>query len=398
MINISEIDCIVIGAGFCGSVIARKLAEYNKKVLLLERRSHIAGNMYDEVDSNGILVQRYGPHIFHTNNKEVFDFIIKYGEWVDYRHRCAVELEGAVTPSPANFKTIDLLYDKNEAEALKASLKKRYDGEKSAVIFDLLDSEDTLIRKYAEKLFELNYRPYTVKQWGLLPEEIDPGILKRVPVRLDYTDGYFDDEYQVLPKNGYTRFFRKLLNHENIKVMLNTDALDVIKVDIKNKQIAFEGKPSAVTVVYSGAIDELLDYRYGHLPYRSLKFDYQTKHVDSFQDVSVVAHPKAEGYTRITEYKKMPVQNVPGVTTVVYEYPLPASGKNEPYYPVLNDNNALLYNKYRSDLDDIPNLFLCGRLADYKYYNMDAAVLRAFDTIEIIKGKIQGVQDEPKPG
>jgi len=391
MVSISRIDCIVVGVGFCGSVVARKLAEAGKKVLILERRSHIAGNMYDEIDANGILVQRYGPHIFHTNSEDVYDFITKYDDWIEYRHQCAVVMDGIVSPSPANFKTIDLFYDSQEAETLKKRLETRYGGKKTVTIPEILDCDDSEIKKYADKLFELNYRPYTVKQWGLSPEEIDASILKRVPIRLDYTDGYFDDTYQLLPKNGYTRFFRNLLDHENIEIMLDTDALDTLKVDITNKQIAFGGKPIPGSVVYSGAIDELLEYRYGQLPYRSLKFDYQTKHTDSFQDAPVVAYPQAEGYTRITEYKKMPAQNVHGLTTVAYEYPLPAdrANNNEPYYPIINDDNVLLYNKYRSDLDNISGLFLCGRLADYKYYNMDAAILRAFDTIEAITGSRQ---------
>jgi UDP-galactopyranose mutase len=387
MINISEIDCIVIGAGFCGGVVARKLAECNKKVLLLERRNHIAGNMYDEIDANGILVQRYGPHIFHTNNKNVFEFIIKYGEWIDYRHQCAVEIEGIVTPSPANFRTIDLLYGSMEAKTIKNRLKAHYGGEKTVTVTELLDCDDSDIKKYAEKLFELNYRPYTVKQWGISPEEIDSSVLKRVPVRLDYTDAYFDDTYQCLPKNGYTNFFKNLLEHENIKVLLNTDALDFFKVNPKNRSLSFENKPVLIPVVYTGAIDELLNYRYGHLPYRSLRFDFQTIKTDSFQDAPVVAYPRAEGYTRITEYKKLPVQNISGLTTIAYEYPLPANKAegNEPYYPVITYDNILLYNKYLSDLNGIPNLFLCGRLADYKYYNMDAAVMRAFDVFERIQ-------------
>ena len=386
MTSISRIDCIVVGAGFCGSVAARRLAEKDKKVLVLERRSHIAGNMYDETDANGIRVQRYGPHIFHTNSKDVIEFISKYDDWIDYHHRCAVDMNGIVSPSPANFKTIDLLYGTKEAETLKNRLKTSFGEKKTAAIFELLDCGDPVVQKYAEKLFELNYRPYTVKQWGLSPEEIDSSILKRVPIRLDYTDSYFDDAYQLLPKNGYTHFFRNLLDHENIEVALNTDALDALRVDMTNKQISFEGKPIPGSVVYTGSIDELLEYRYGQLPYRSLHFDYQTKHADSFQDAPVVAHPQAEGFTRITEYKKMPVQNIPGLTTVAYEYPLPANkaANNEPYYPIINDDNVMLYNKYRSDVEGVSGLFLCGRLAEYKYYNMDTAVLRAFDTLETI--------------
>ena len=382
MTNIAKVDCTVVGAGFCGSVIARKLAEQGKKVLILERRNHIAGNMYDEIDANGILVQRYGPHIFHANNKDVYEFIIKYDTWIDYFHQPAVELGGIITPSPANYKTIDLLYKEEEAKTLKTHLEARYNGQKTVTILELLGCDDKIIKKYAEKLYELNYRPYTAKQWGIPLEEVDPSVLKRVPIRLDYTSGYFDDAFQCMPENGYTHFFKNLLEHENIEVRLSTDALTMLKIDTERKQVLFEGKQVSIPVVYTGAIDEMLDYRYGELPYRSLRFDYQTKNVDCFQEASVVAHPKAEGYTRITEFKKLPPQNIPGLTTIAYEYPLAASGNNEPYYPVLTDDNTVLYKKYLSDLQGVQNLFLCGRLADYKYYNMDAAILRAFDVFD----------------
>ena len=387
MIDITKFDCIVVGAGFCGSVIARKLAEYGKKILILERRNHIAGNMYDEIDSNGILVQKYGPHIFHTKNKKVFEFITKYDTWIDYHLQVAVEMNGIISPSPINYKTIDLFYDKEDACTLKAHLETRYSGQKAVTILELLDCDDTIIKQYAEKLYEMNYRPYTVKQWGISPEEIDPSILKRVPVRMDYTNAYFDDEFQCMPKNGYTCFFKNLLSHNNIEVQLNTDALDTLKADTEKKQLLFEGNSISIPVVYTGAIDEMLEYRYGQLPYRSLRFDYQTKNVDSFQEAPLVTHPKAEGYTRTTEYKKLPSQNIPEITTVVYEYPIPAdkTSGNEPYYPVLTDNNTTLYNRYLHDLQNIPNLFLCGRLADYKYYNMDNAILRAFDVYKIIQ-------------
>ena len=387
MIDIANIDCIVIGAGFCGSVVARKLAEQNRKVLIIERRNHIAGNMYDEIDENGILVQRYGPHIFHTNSEDAYEFIIKYDTWIDYLHQPAVEIDGLITPSPANFTTIDLLYSSEEAKNLKTRLQTRYGGQKTAAIFDLLGCEDEAIRQYAEKLYTLNYLPYTAKQWGVPPEEIDPSVLQRVPVRLDYTNGYFDDTYQCMPEQGYTHFFKNLLDHKNIKVQLNTDVLEVITVDMQKKTLLFKNKPVAVPVVFTGAIDAMLNYRYGNLPYRSLRFDYQSKNTDSFQEAPVVAYPKAEAYTRITEYKKLPLQNISGLTTIAYEYPLPAgkNESNEPYYPVLNDNNIALYNKYLRDLQDIPNLFICGRLADYKYYNMDAAILRAFDIGKVLE-------------
>ena len=381
MSEIDGVNCLIAGAGFCGSVIARKLAEAGKKVLLLERRNHIAGNMYDETDSNGILVHRYGPHIFHTYDKEVFDFISKYGSWMQYHHRCAVEIEGVNSPLPSNFRTIDLLYDKGEAETLKASLQNRFGGQKSVTIPELLDCEEITIRKYAERLYKGNYRPYTVKQWGIPPEEIDPSILKRVPVRLDYTDGYFDDKYQVMPQNGYTQFFKNLLDHENIKVLLNTDAADLLKTDINRKEILYKGMPIKIPIVYTGSIDELLNNMFGKLPYRSLTFEYQTKSADSFQDAPVVVYPEAKGYIRITEYKKLPPQNMQGITTIAYEYPVPAEETNmkEQYYPILTNDNMLLYEKYHSELSRFPNLFLCGRLADYKYYNMDTVIQRAFE-------------------
>lgn len=379
-------DCIIVGAGFSGSVIARKLAEQDKKVLILERRNHIAGNMYDERDAGGIIVQKYGPHIFHANSKEVYDFITKYDAWIDYRHCPAVDLDGIITPSPANYTTIDLLYNKNEAEALKTHLETCYAGRKTVTIPELLECDDPVIKKYAEKLCEMNYRPYTAKQWGISVDEIDPGVLKRVPVRLDYTTGYFDSEFQCMPKNGYTCFFEKLLTHKNIEIMLNTNALDKLKIDTDNKHTLFDGKMITTPLVYTGAIDELLNYRYGQLPYRSLRFEYQTKNTDSFLEAPVVAYPKADGYTRITEFKKLPPQNIPGTTVVAFEYPLHANiaNKNEPFYPVLTEDNTALFNRYRSDLNGIPNLFLCGRLAEYKYYDMDAVILRAFEVCEKI--------------
>jgi len=380
-----EYDCIIIGAGFCGSVIARKMAEDSKKALLLERRNHIAGNMYDEKDENGILIQKYGPHIFHTNSKEVYNFITRYGNWTDFIHKPAVELDGKITPAPSNYKTIDLLYNNEDAKVLKERLEKCYGGQKTVTILELLKCDDEIVKQYADKLYELNYKPYTAKQWGIVPEEVDPNILKRVPVRLDYKEGYFDDEYQCMPETSYTHFFKNILDHKNIEVKLNIDALDIIKTDTEKKEILYNNEKINIPVIYTGAVDEFLQYRYGELPYRSLKFEYKTINTDSFQDASVVAYPKADGYTRITEFKKLPPQNVPGVTVIAHEYPLQADKrKNEPYYPILNDNNIKLYNKYLSDINNIHNLFLCGRLADYKYYNMDAAILRAFDVYKEI--------------
>jgi len=387
MIDVKNADIIIIGAGICGSVIARKLAEDNKKVLIIERRNHIAGNLYDEMDENGIFVQRYGPHIFHTDNKEIYNFITKYHEWNDYHHCPLVEMDGILSPSPPDYTTIDLFFDKKKGDILKNKLEKYFNGKETVSILELISSEDQDIKNYGDKLYEANYKPYTAKQWGIPPEEIDPCVFNRVPVRLNYKKGYFNDKFVCMPKSGFTNIFNKLLDHKNIYIKLNTNAINHFKIDTIKKQIVYNDKKLNVPFIYTGAIDELLDYKYEELPYRSLRFEYKTENTDSFQKASVVAYPKESGYTRITEFKKLPPQDVKNVTSIMYEYPLKADKNegNEPYYPIINKNNVMLYNKYFSDLKEIPNLYLCGRLADYKYYDIDDAIERALEVYEKIK-------------
>ena len=387
MRDFNKFDCVIVGAGISGSVMARKFAEDNKKVLIIERRTHIGGNLYDEIDENRILVQKYGPHIFHTSVKEAYDFITKYYKWNDYHHQPAVEMDGIISQAPPDYTTIDLFFSKEEADKLKEHLENNFKGKETATILELINCDDPLVKQYGQKLYEANYKPYTAKQWGIPPEEIDPGIFKRVPIRLNYKKGYFNDSYVCMPEKSFTHFFEKLLNHENIELQLNTDANKLLRVDINYMKITHEGKPVNVPIVYTGAIDELLEYRYGELPYRSLRFEYKTEKTESFQEASVVAYPKAAGYTRITEYKKLPPQNVPGITTIIYEYPLQAcKAENlEPYYPIINDNNTDSYKKYLAHLEGINNLYLCGRLADYKYYDIDNAILRAFEVYNNIK-------------
>jgi UDP-galactopyranose mutase len=372
-----------VGAGFCGSVIARRLAEEdNKKVLVIERRKHIAGNAYDEVNEYGILVQKYGPHIFHTNNSEVYQFISKYGVWEDYKLNCEVFMDGINTPSPFNFKTIDQFYTLNDAEILKEQLRKEYPNRDKATIVEMLESDNPVVKEYADMLFQKDYSLYTAKQWGIAPSEIDISVLKRVPVRFDYEDMYFDDNYECLPQKGYTNFFAELLNHENITVQIGKDALESIRIDEANQAILIDAKESKIPVVFTGPVDELLSFKYGRLPYRSLNFQYKTIEVDSYQNAPVVAYPQVPDYTRITEYTKLPYQNAHGKTTIAVEFPLqykPATDTYvEPYYPIINDSNMTTYTEYIAHIRDIENLFLCGRLADYKYYNMDNAIERAF--------------------
>lgn len=375
----NDFDVAIVGSGFCGSIIAYLVAEkLNKKVLVVEKRNHIAGNMYDEYTKDGILIQKYGPHIFHTNNDEIYNFITSLWKFNSYDLKCKVVMDNITTPSPFNFQTIDDFYTKNEAEMLKERIKKYYYNAEKTTIVEMLKSEDEYIKKYAEFLFEKDYKLYTAKQWGISPEEIDVSVLSRVPVVFSYKDGYFDDKYQIMPVGGFTKMFDRILNHPNITVKLNTDALDYL--EIKENKIYFNGKD--IPVVYTGEIDKLFNYKHEKLPYRSLYFEYKTMDVDSYQDGAVVAYPQEVGYTRITEFKKLPEQDVKNKTTIAMEYPvkyLEDKNGKEPYYPIPNKKNQDIYDKYYYEANKFDNLILCGRLADYKYYNMDNAIQRAMD-------------------
>lgn len=376
-------DYIIVGAGLAGSIIARKLAEENdKKVLVVERREHIAGNLYDFYNEHGIRVQKYGPHVFHTNSDRAYKFICNFCETEDYRTRCEAVIDGISTPSPFNFKTIDQFYTQDEARELKLRLKSYYNNASEATVVDMLNSEDECIRQYTQFLYEKDYKPYTAKQWNLSPEDIDPSVLKRVPIVFSYRDTYFDDKYEFMPKNGFKDMVWNILNHKNIKVQLGEDALKHILVDNKNKKILWDGKE--INIVYCGAIDELFDYCYGMLPYRSLYFDFKSVKTIDFQNAAIVAYPQEDGYTRVTEYTKMPVQDGNGWTTVAYEYPntYEKNIQNEPYYPVLTQKSQETYKKYFDYAREFDNLICCGRLADFKYYNMDQVVLRALDVYD----------------
>jgi UDP-galactopyranose mutase len=363
--------------------------ELDKKVLVLEKRSHIAGNAYDERMEDGILVQKYGPHIFHTNNESVYKFITNYGQWIPFTLKCEVLMNGITTPSPFNLQTIDSFYSPEDARNLKNAIKQEYPNNNSITIVELLKSSNKLLQQYARMLFDNDYSPYTAKQWGIEPSEIDISVLNRVPVRFDYTNRYFDDKYECLPEISYTDFFEKLLSHRNIDIQLNTNALDCMRVDTQDYCVYYNNQALDIPVVYTGALDALLEYKYGVLPYRSLRFKYETKDIPSFQNVPVVAHPQAKDFTRITEYTKLPVQTDHIKTIIAYEYPVKVDVNNansiEPYYPIINESNLSMYDQYAKLIDDIPNLFLCGRLADYKYYNMDNAVVRALEVYEKIK-------------
>lgn len=374
--------CLIVGCGLSGAVIARQLAEQGERVEIWERRDHIGGNMYDYVDEHGFLVQKYGPHAFHTTKRELYDYICRFEQWQEYRLTCGAVWDGKYTPTPFNFTTIDTFYPPEQAAQLKEKLKKAFAGRETATVVEVLEHPDPEIRGYAEYLFEKDYAPYTAKQWGISPKEIDPSVLRRVPLRFSYGEGYFDDAYQIMPTNSYTTFFQNLLDHSNISVQLGVDALK--HLEIKENRLWVDGSPADYTVVYTGALDELFGCVYGKLPYRSLRFEWKHTEQDSIQNAPIVAYPQEKGYTRITEYKKLPVQNKPGSSYAV-EFPLPyrEGERMEPYYPVLTEESQEQYAKYAELAQQVPNLICCGRLADFKYYNMDQALERALTVCRV---------------
>lgn len=375
----------VIGSGIVGCVVARELAEAGAKVTVYERRNHTGGNVYDYKDEHEIQVHLYGPHIFHTKIDRVWNYVTKYCEFKDYNLVCGSVMDGKCVPTSFDFKSVDVFFPE-EADIIKEHIKKVFGEQKSASVLEMLECEDEYVKKFAQYLYDKDYAPYTAKQWGISPDKVDRQIFKRVPVLFSYGSKYFDDPYQAMPVNGYMELIDNLLNYENIEVKTGVEALEHIK--IKDNEIYMDNEKIDGTVIYTGPIDELFECKFGKLPYRSLRFEWKYEDIDSFQEMPVVAYPQAEGYTRITEYKKLPVQDVRG-TTYAVEYPLPyvQGESNEPYYPVLTDDSKVLFEGYAKLADEVDGLICCGRLADFKYYNMDLAINRALEVVDEIKNK-----------
>lgn len=373
-------DCIVIGAGIAGAVAARKLAEEkNKKVLVIERRNHIGGNCYDELDENGILIHNYGPHIFHTGLEDVYEFLSRFTDWYMFGHEVVAKVNDTLIPIPFNLNTLHMVYDKEKADRLEQKLIETY-GEGSRVpIMKLRENEDADIREIAQYVYENVFLRYTMKQWGQKPEEISPEVTGRVPVLVSYDNRYFQDKYQGVPKDGFTPMFERMLQHENITVKCGIDCREMLRFE--EDKIYLEGEIFEGDVIYTGALDELFDCKFGRLPYRSLRFDFEHYAQDSYQGHSVVNYTVSEDFTRITEFKFLTGQQDANGTTIVKEYPFAYTGAagEIPYYAILNDENQALYEKYRSMTKGMKNFHLLGRLAEYKYYNIDAMTKKAME-------------------
>lgn len=370
-------DVIVVGAGFTGSVFAREMANNGKRVLLIEKRSHIGGNMYEDLH-NDVRVHRYGPHIFHTNSARVFDYLKQYSKFYPYEHKVRGRIDGKLVPIPFNFESIDMLFPLQQACGLKQKLTGFFDSKRIS-IYDLLNSPDSEIHVLGQYVFDKVFANYTSKQWGISADQIDRSVINRVPVVLSYDGRYFQDIYQAMPQDGFTVLFERLLDHPNIDVVLSQAAQDRLILDFQQRTIRFDGSLFSGIVLLTGALDEFLEYRYGALPYRSLDLIFESKNCDYYQQSVVVNYPNEEAFTRITEFKHLTGQVVEGKTTILKEFPLPfdKDKAREPYYPITDKTSEALYQKYISLISEFQNIYLCGRLAEYKYYNMDVVIDRA---------------------
>jgi len=345
--NELNFDCIVVGAGFAGAVIARELAERrSKRVLLLEKSEHIGGNAYDCLDDNGLFIHKYGPHIFHTSSRRVYDYLSRFTEWRYYQHRVLANIYGKLVPVPFNLKSLPLVFKETKAARFRRKLIDNYSSETKVSILDLKKQPDSDLRELAEYVYQNIFLHYTQKQWGTRPEDIDPAVTARVPVFISEDDRYFQDAYQGIPLDGYTALFKKMLDHPNITAKLNVDARKILAFE--NSKVTFLGDPFNGILVYTGALDELFDFCFGHLPYRTLKFELETYNVEWKQPCATINYTVDQLYTRTTEFKHLTGQICKDKTTIMKEFPLEYLGADgeTPFYPIANTTSYCLYNQY----------------------------------------------------
>ena len=369
----SEYDWLIVGAGFAGSVLAERLAAgSDQRVLVVDRRDHIGGNAFDMYDAAGVLMHRYGPHIFHTNSEAVSDYLSRFTDWRPYEHRVLAAVDGQLVPIPINLDTVNRLY----GLALTSDELEAWFAARAEPVERIRTSEDVVVSKVGRELYEKFFRGYTRKQWGLDPSQLDKSVTSRVPVRTNRDDRYFGDSFQAMPAQGYTRMFERMLDHPNIEVRVGTDFRALTDVTPRRG------------LIYTGAIDEFFDYRLGRLPYRSLRFDHETLDQEWLQPVASVNYPMSEDFTRITEYKHLTGQTH-AKTTVTREYP---TDEGDPYYPVPRPENEALYKRYEALALETPKTWFVGRLATYRYLNMDQVVGQALSVYRRIQS---GMSDSP---
>lgn len=362
-------DWLIVGAGFAGSVLAERLAtQRGDKVLLIDKRPHIGGNAYDCRDEAGLLIHQYGPHIFHTNSEQIFDYLSQFTEWRPYEHRVLAEVDGKLVPIPINLDTINQLYGLN----LTSEEMEDWLAQRAEPVEEIRTSEDVVVSRVGRELYEKFFRGYTRKQWGIDPSELDKSVTARVPTRTNRDDRYFSDTFQYMPAEGYTRMFERMVGHPNITIMLETDFAEV------KDRIAYK------RLIFTGPMDEYFGFRFGALPYRSLRFEHVTLDKEFHQPVAVVNYPMQHEYTRVTEYKYLTGQQHPK-TSVTYEYP---SDTGDPYYPVPRPENAERFRQYEALAREEQDVWFVGRLATYRYYNMDQVVGQALAAFRRIEEKV----------